>query len=201
MKKILCILSAVCFTLSFCACAKSKTDDVTAPTKAAGAGNSKGKAVVVYFSATGNTKNAADLIAQSIGADLFEIQPEKPYDSADLNWNDEDSRVSVEHDSPDKQKVVLVSTSVPNWENYDTVYIGYPIWWGVSAWPVDSFVAANDFSGKTVIPFCTSASSDIGQSDRLLSKKSNGGNWVDGKRFSSSVSEDEITKWLETVNR
>ncbi len=155
------------------------------------------KTLVVYFSATGNTKKTAGDIAAETGADLFELIPINPYSSQDLDYTNEKSRVYTEHSDTSKQNIPLKSVTVKNWENYTTVYIGYPIWWGEAAWPVNSFVTSNNFNGKTVIPFCTSASSDIGNSDKELSKKANGGNWKSGKRFSSYADSSEVKEWLE----
>lgn len=126
-----------------------------------------GKTLVVYFSATGNTESAANYIAQATGGDLFELEPAEPYTDEDLNYNNDNSRVSREHEDESLRNVELVADTVENWDDYDTVFIGYPIWWGIAAWPVDSFVEANDFTGKTVIPFATSASSGLGQSGKL----------------------------------
>ena len=108
--------------------------------------------------------------------------PEAPYTSADLNWTDSSSRVNAEHNDPSKQDVKLAKNTVDNWTDYDTVFIGYPIWWGIAAWPVNDFVKNNDFTGKTVIPFCTSTSSGLGQSGTLLAEMANGGNWQEGPR-------------------
>ena len=155
-----------------------------------------GSVLVAYFSATGNTEAAADYIADALGADTFEITPAEPYTSDDLNWSDEDSRVSREHEDPALQTVALAETTPENWENYDTVFIGYPIWWGVAAWPVNSFVAANDFTGKTVIPFCTSSSSGLGESSALLEQAACTGEWLDGQRFRSGVSEADVADWV-----
>ena len=141
----------------------------------------------------------ADEIAKNLNADLFEIEPVDTYTSDDLNWSNENSRVSKEHDDEALRNVELKSTNVPNWENYDTVLIGYPIWWGIAAWPVNNFVKGNDFTGKTVIPFCTSASSGLGQSDELLEKMANGGKFQKGMRFSSGASETEIKKWTDSL--
>ena len=158
-----------------------------------------GSVLVAYFSATGNTEAAADYIADALGADTFEITPAEPYTSDDLNWSDEDSRVSREHEDPSLQTVELAETTPENWENYDTVFIGYPIWWGVAAWPVSSFVAANDFTGKTVIPFCTSSSSGLGESGTLLEQAAGTGEWLDGQRFSGGVSESDVAQWLDSL--
>ena len=155
---------------------------------------------MAYFSATGNTEAAADYIADALGADTFEITPAEPYTSDDLNWSDEDSRVSREHEDPALQTVALAETTPENWENYDTVFIGYPIWWGVAAWPVNSFVAANDFTGKTVIPFCTSSSSGLGESGALLEQAAGTGEWLEGQRFSGGVSESDVAQWLDSLS-
>lgn len=160
------------------------------------AGEESGKTLVVYFSATGNTKTAAEFIADETGADIFEITPAQSYTSDDLNYNNDDSRVSKEHNDESLRDVELTTTEVPGWESYDTVFIGYPIWWGTSAWPVDSFVKANDFAGKTVYPFCTSASSGLGDSASNLAEKAGTGDWKDGQRFSSGVTEDEVADWI-----
>ncbi len=157
------------------------------------------KTLVVYYSATGSTKNVAETIAKVTNADLFEIEPVEPYTEDDLNWRNSDSRVSKEHEDESLRDVELVSTSVENWESYDTVYIGYPIWWGISAWPVNRFVKENDFTGKTVIPFCTSASSDIGDSGNLLKEMASTGEWKEGRRFQGNVSEDEIIEWIDEL--
>ena len=93
----------------------------------------------------------------------------------------------------------LVADTVDNWDSYDTVFVGYPIWWGIAAWPVDGFIEANDFTGKTVIPFCTSSSSDIGDSGQLLADMAGTGNWLEGQRFSSGVSQDEVDQWVESL--
>lgn len=166
------------------------------PAKDTGSGK---KALVVYYSATGNTKEAAEYIASATGGDLFELVPAEPYSDEDLDWTNQNSRVVYEHDNPDKRNVELTAATVDNFDEYDTVFIGYPIWWGIAAWPVDGFIGANDFTGKTVIPFCTSASSGLGESGKLLEEAAGTGNWSQGVRFSSAVSETEVTEWLESL--
>ncbi len=159
-----------------------------------------GNTLVLYFSATGNTERVAEIIADETGATLFEITPQEPYTSEDLNWTDENSRVVYEHDNPEERDVALTSYSVSGWEAYDTVFIGYPIWWGIAAWPASSFVSRNDFTGKTVIPFATSTSSGIGNSGTLLEEAETGnGNWLDGHRFSSGDGESAIREWLSSL--
>lgn len=157
------------------------------------------KVLVVYYSAQSHTKLVAEKIANNLNADIFEIIPEQKYISEDLDWTDDNSRVSKEHNDENLRNVKLTRTQVDNFENYDTILIGYPIWWGIAAWPVDSFVKANDFSGKTVIPFCTSASSGLGQSGKLLEKEANSGKWLEGHRFSSNPSDSDIKNWTDSL--
>ncbi len=154
------------------------------------------KTLVVYYSASGNTQRVAQDIAEAAGADLFEIVPTEIYTSDDLNWTNQDSRVSREHDDESLRDVPLVSTTVENWDDYDTVFIGYPIWWAIAAWPVDNFVKDNDFTGKTVIPFATSSSSGMGQSGELLAEMAGTGDWQEGQRFSSGVSSADVQAWV-----
>ena len=163
------------------------------------AGSAEGKTLVVYYSATGNTEEVANYIANATGGELFELEPVEPYTSEDLNWTDENSRVSIEHENPDQRDVELVSTSVDDWASVSTIYIGYPIWWGIAAWPVDTFVEANDFTGKTVIPFCTSSSSELGESGQLLADLAGTGEWLEGMRFRSGVDEEDVTSWVESL--
>lgn len=155
--------------------------------------------LVVYYSATGNTEQVAQYIANATGGDLFELEPVDPYTSDDLNWTDDNSRVNQEHEDESLRDVELVADTVDNWDQYDTVYIGYPIWWGIAAWPVDGFVEANDFSGKTVIPFCTSSSSGLGESGQLLADMAGTGDWQEGQRFRSSASQEDVQSWVDEL--
>lgn len=159
-------------------------------------GTADGNVLVVYYSATGNTEGVANTIADITGGDLFELEPVEPYTDEDLNYSDENSRVSREHEDESLQNVELTSTTVDNWDSYDTVFIGYPIWWGEAAWPVDSFVENNDFTGKTVIPFATSASSGIGESGQLLADMAGTGDWQEGMRFRSGADEADVQEWV-----
>lgn len=169
----------------------SGPEQTTNPNNEAG-----GKTLVVYFSATGSTQKVAGYIADTLSADQFELVPVAPYTSDDLSWTTEGSRVNREHDDESLRDVELVSNTVDNWADYDTIFIGYPIWWGIAAWPVNDFVKNNDFSGKTVTPFCTSSSSGLGESGRLLADMAGTGDWQTGMRFSSSVSEDDVIDWV-----
>lgn len=175
----------------------SASDETSATTEESS--TDLGNVLVVYYSATGNTEHVANSIAEATGGDLFEIEPTEPYTDDDLNWNDESSRVSREYEDESLRDVPLVNTTVDGWDDYDTVFIGYPIWWGIAAWPVDGFVEANDFSDKTVIPFATSASSGMGQSGELLADLAGTGDWQDGMRFSSGAGDDEVQEWVETL--
>lgn len=156
------------------------------------------KVLVAYYSATGSTKTVAEYIATATGGDIFEITPATPYTSEDLNYNNSDSRVCKEHDSADRT-VELSNATPDNWSDYDTVFVGYPIWWGEASWVTTSFVKANDFDGKTVIPFCTSASSGLGSSASDLAKTADGGTWQEGMRFSSSTAESDVTDWVNSL--
>ena len=169
----------------------------TSETEAADTESTGGKTLVVYYSASGNTENVSNVIAKTLGADLFELEPVEPYSNDDLNWTNDDSRVTREHENEDERDVELVSATVDNWSEYDTVFIGYPIWWGIAAWPVDEFIETNDFTGKTVIPFATSASSGMGQSGELRAEMAGTGDWQEGQRFRSGASEDDIVAWVE----
>ena len=154
-----------------------------------------GRTLVVYYSASGNTATVAGYIADALGADTFELVPQEPYSSDDLNWTVNGSRVNQEHDDESLRDIALTETTPANWDEYDTVLIGYPIWWGIAAWPVNNFVKNNDFTGKTVIPFCTSSSSGLGQSGTLLEDMANGGTWQSGQRFSSGASSSSVREW------
>ena len=215
MKKLTALLLSVVLVLSLAACgsankpASSTTQpETSAPTKQPESSSTApaesepetqpetGKTLVVYYSASGNTERVAKDIAEAAGADLFEIVPTEVYTSDDLDWTNPDSRVSREHDDESLREVPLTTTEVPDWDSYDTVFIGYPIWWGIAAWPVDTFVKNNDFTGKTVIPFATSSSSGMGQSGSLLADMAGTGEWQEGQRFSSGVSSDDVQSWV-----
>ena len=206
MKKLTALLLSGVLVLSLAACgsANKPASSTTQPESSSTAPAESepetqpetGKTLVVYYSASGNTERVAKDIAEAAGADLFEIVPTEVYTSEDLNWTNPDSRVSREHDDESLRDVPLTTTEVPDWDSYDTVFIGYPIWWGIAAWPVDTFVKNNDFTGKTVIPFATSSSSGMGQSGSLLADMAGTGEWQEGQRFSSGVSGDDVQSWV-----
>lgn len=215
MKKLTALLLSLMLVFSLAACGNNPQAAETEPatstpvseetqepetseeTEAADTKSTGGKTLVVYYSASGNTENVSNVIAKTLGADLFELEPVEPYSNDDLNWTNDDSRVTREHENEDERDVELVSATVDNWSEYDTVFIGYPIWWGIAAWPVDEFIETNDFTGKTVIPFATSASSGMGQSGELLAEMAGTGDWQEGQRFCSGASEDDIVAWVE----
>lgn len=173
--------------------AETQTGDTTAESES-------GKILVVYYSASGTTKRVATAIADATGADLYEITPVEPYTSDDLNWTNSSSRVSREHDDESLRDIALTEITPTDWDSYDTVLIGYPIWWGIAAWPVDNFVKGNDFTGKTVIPFCTSSSSGLGDSGNLLEEMAGTGDWQEGHRFSSGASDADAADWVASLN-
>lgn len=172
------------------------------------------KVLVAYYSASGTTRAVAEKIADALDADLFEIEPESPYSDADLNYRNESSRVCREHETifggkangtataADVNKLpVALKGTAPDWSSYDTVFIGYPIWWGIAAWPADAFAAQNDFSGKTVIPFSTAISSGIGRSGELLKDLAGAkGTWLDGRGFKTRTTESDVRSWLSEIN-
>ena len=154
-----------------------------------------GKILVAYFSCTGNTKSLAETAAKVLAADVYEIRPETPYTAEDLNYNDESTRATVEQKN-DNARPALADQNA-NIAAYDTIVLAYPIWWGQAPRILDTFVESYDFSGKTIVPICTSGGSDIGSSAGFLKGHTRGtGNWKNGKQFGSSASENEIKDWL-----
>lgn len=152
------------------------------------------KVLVAYFSATGTTEGVAQEMASALGADLYEIVPAEPYTDADLDYRDDNSRSTIEMNDPSARPAI--SDSVENMEQYETVFLGYPIWWGDAPRIVSTFVESYDFSGKTIIPFCTSGGSGIGSSGSNLEKLTSGATWISGERLSGSSSHTEIVDWL-----
>ena len=171
----------------------------TANASDAASAEQQSRTLVVYYSATGTTQAIAEQIAALTGADIFSLEPVTPYTDEDLNWRDRESRGVKEHEAGEKP-VELVSVEVEGWDNYDTVYIGYPIWWQDASWVMDAFVEGNDFTGKTVIPFCTSQASGYGESGAHLAEKAGTGNWIDGSNFYGTATEEEVSDWLKTIN-
>lgn len=211
-KKTIGIVLVFVLLFSLAACANNNTSDQTQTStesaKTASAASSATstenttsgkKTIVVYFSGSGNTKRVAELVANETGAAIFELVPKNPYTEDDLNWRDENSRVQKEHNDTSLQNIELNSTSVPDWDSYDTVLFGYPLWWREAAWPVNNFVKGNDFSGKTVIPFCTSTSDGIGDSGSKLAQMAGTGTWQEGMRFSEREEESAVKEWAQGI--
>lgn len=149
--------------------------------------------LVAYFSATGTTRGVAEALASALNADLYEIIPEEPYTAEDLNYNDRTTRATVEQNTPDVRPAI--AGNVENMGQYDTVFLGYPIWWGDAPRIVSTFVESYTFDGKTAIPFCTSGGSGIAASERTLREQADGGEWLSGRRFSGGVSAEELIDW------
>ena len=161
-----------------------------------------GKTLVVYYSATGRTERVAKVIAKERQADIMKLVPNPDYTEADLDYNDKSSRVSREHDDASLRDKIQLQKAVPdNWASYDTIFLGYPIWWSIAAWPVDAFVKANDFTGKNVVTFATAGISPLGNSGKLLAEMAGGkGNWQDGTCFTGSLDDAKVVEWVRSLN-
>lgn len=155
------------------------------------------KVLVAYFSATNTTKTLAEYISDGLNADIYEIVPATPYTSADLNYGNSSSRATVEQNDPSARPAI--ARSVSSMEQYDIVFIGYPIWWGQAPRIVSTFLESYDFNGKTIVPFCTSGSSGIGSSATNLHSLTNGATWLDGQRFSGGTSRDTMIEWVNSL--
>lgn len=178
--------------------AGSATTD-TDTTQGSASGGVGGSVLVAYYSAQGHTAAVAEAIADALGADIFTITPTEPYTDDDLNYSNDESRVSQEH-LDENRHVELTQVTPDGFDGYDAVFVGYPIWWGEAAWVVDDFVSGNDFSGKTVIPFCTSASSPMGDSGTNLAAMAGTGDWQEGMRFRSSVATADVADWAQSLS-
>jgi flavodoxin len=181
------------------AAASSTATSASASSAQSSAQTTSGKVLVAYYSATGNTEQVAKRLSSALDATLFEVEPKDPYTDDDLDWSDENSRVSQEHDDSSKRDVALTQTTPDNWDSFDTVLVGYPIWWSDAAWPIDHFVSDNDFAGKRVITFCTSQASGLGESTDNLAEMAGTGDWEDGQRFPEEPSNDDIDSWANSL--
>lgn len=191
-KKFLLLLAAAGLTAFASACGSAASPEKKAPSPAEPHGRA-----VVYFSATGHTKGAAEKIASAAGADLYEILPAEPYTRADLNYRDSESRSSREMNDSSARPAMAGEIDL---SGYKTVFLGYPIWFGEAPRIMSTFVESHDLTGKTVIPFCTSGGSGIGASAEILEKQAGSGRWLEGTRFGSSPSESEIRSWLGSLS-
>lgn len=219
MKKAIAILLSLTMILGLAACGNSasqteqpSTEDTSVESKADtnSAENSTDmentdkqdvqdhKVLVAYFSATGTTKGVAAHIANGLNADIYEIVPEDPYTDADLNYNDNNSRTTIEMNDPNARPAI--SGSVENMEQYDIIFVGYPIWWGEAPRIVSTFMESYDFSGKTIVPFCTSGGSGIGSSASNLERLTSGATWLDGRRLNGSDSQDTVMEWVNSLD-
>ena len=219
MKKAIAILLSLTMILGLAACGNSasqteqpSTEDTSVESKADtnSAENSTDmentdnqdvqdhKVLVAYFSATGTTKGVAEHIANGLNADIYEIVPEDPYTDADLNYNDNNSRTTIEMNDPNARPAI--SGSVENMEQYDIIFVGYPIWWGEAPRIVSTFMESYDFSGKTIVPFCTSGGSGIGPSASNLERLTSGATWLDGRRLNGSDSQDTVMEWVNGLD-
>lgn len=151
--------------------------------------------LVAYFSATNNTEGIAQKIAGELDADLYEIEPEVPYTKEDLNYSDSSTRATQEQNDPDARPEI--SGSVENMDQYEIVFLGYPIWWGQAPRIMNTFIESYDLGGKTIVPFCTSGSSGFGSSDAALRDAAEDAEWLDGERFSADASEEDIAEWID----
>ena len=209
MRKIFSILLTLGLIIGLAACSGGNNDEAaeTENEQAAAeeqtaddaSGNSGNETLVVYFSATGNTKAVAEKIASITGADIYEIKAAQEYTEADLDWNDSDSRTT--HEQNDASVRPEIGSDPLSLEGYKTIYIGYPIWWGEEPRIMDTFVESYAFEGITMIPFCTSGGSGIGRSGQNLADNAGSGNWLEGARFSGGASEDDLRAWIEGLNQ
>lgn len=229
MKKVIVFLLSLFMILNFAACGNSTdqteqsstenltessdteeessmTDDVESeegtdasePIEEANTFESQGANVlVVYFSATNTTEGVAEHIANGLDAELYEIVPEEPYTDADLNYNDNNSRTTIEMNDPNVRPAI--SGAVENMEQYEIVFIGYPIWWGEAPRIVSTFMESYDFSGKTIVPFCTSGGSGIGSSANNLEQLTSGATWLEGRRLNGSDAQETVMEWVNSL--
>ena len=218
MKKIIPLLIAVLLVMGLTACGSDKRSDTAEKSVSAEANDAKEQdendktsenttaeaetepshagsdVLVIYFSATGTTRGVAEKIAAVTGADVYEIKAAQEYTADDLNYNDPESRTTLEqNDSSVRPEIGSEDISL---DGYSVIYMGYPIWWGEEPRIMDTFVESHSFDGITVIPFCTSGGSGIGRSGKNLADNAGSGNWLDGQRFGSGASQEEIESWI-----
>lgn len=153
--------------------------------------------LVAYFSATGTTARLAETLAEAIGADIFEIEPEVPYTQADLNWQDSASRSSIEMKNPSSRPAV--TSRRDNMADYDTLYVGFPIWWYIAPTIINTFLESYDLSGKTIIPFATSGGSSMGKTNEALASSCKGATLLQGRVFRSNAHNAELAAWADEL--
>lgn len=194
MKKLFALFLSILFL--FAACSTKSSDALSA--SGANSNLSDHKILVAYFSATGNTEGIAQKLANGLGADLYKITPQQPYTSSDLNYGNSQSRSTLEINDPSARPAI--SGTISNIDQYDLIFIGYPIWWGQAPRIISTFVESYDLSGKTLVAFCTSGSSGFGQSDAALRSATLGATWLTGHRFSSNASSADILSWANSLS-
>ena len=208
MRKIFAILFTLCLIIGLTVCSGGSSEETANTDNGSEAGeieqtdetgsndtSTGNTTLVVYFSATGNTRGVAEKIASITGADIYEIKAAEEYTDADLDWNDSDSRTTHEQNDPSVRPEI--GSDPVSLDGYETIYIGYPIWWGEEPRIMDTFVESYDFDGITMIPFCTSGGSGIGRSGQNLADNAGSGNWLEGDRLESGISEDELSSWIQ----
>lgn len=214
MKKIITMLLGLAMTAALTACAGNtaaeesqtaasvretetsmpETDGESESLNASASEAEATNVLVAYFSATNTTRPLAEYVADGLAADLYEIVPEDPYEDADLDYNNDDSRSTIEMNDPASRPAI--ADAAANMEQYDIVFIGYPIWWGEAPRIVSTFMESYDFSGKTIIPFCTSGGSGIGSSGEHLQELTEGAAWIEGQRFGGGESHEDMMEWV-----
>ena len=197
IKKLLSVICVLSLVLMLGACSNSKNEGSSTETTTSSQTHSD--VLVVVFSQTGHTKEIAEKIASIENADLYGIVASDPYTEEDLNYNNSRSRATLEQNDPSARPEIGSETI--DLTGYSKIYVGYPIWFGQEPRIMDAFVEKYDFGDATVIPFCTSGSSGIGSSGTNLAKNAGSGNWLEGKRFSSGASEDEVREWIENIQK
>lgn len=215
MKRIFAVLAALMLLCPLTACGKtenrgapdpsqsvqgenrSEGEISSAPDKSEPAADEEHQVLVAYFSATGNTENIARHIQAILDADLYEIVPEEPYTDEDLNYSSDDCRANQEQNDPDARPAITGTMEYS--EDYDVVFLGYPIWWGQAPKIIYTFLESYDFDGVTIVPFCTSGSSGIGSSAESLQALVTDANWLPGQRFSASTSQEEVASWIQEL--
>ena len=209
MEKTIAILMSLLAIVGFVGCSGGKASDSAGATPGASLATSEAstdaaqtdsgqegkKVLVVYFSATGTTKGVAEKIAALENAELYEIKAAQEYSTADLDWNDEKSRTTLEQ--KDKNVRPEIGSEPLSLEGYSKIYVGFPIWWGEEPRILDTFVESYNFDGITMIPFCTSGGSDVGRSGQNLAEHAGSGDWREGQRFGGNVSESKLQSWID----
>lgn len=198
MKRLLYIFMACVMLFSLAACGEGDTSaEGNTQQAAVQTDGEKGDSLVVYFSATGNTEAVAEILAETQGAELYEIVPEDPYTETDLDYNDSSSRATVEQNDEDARPAI--SGELPDMDDYDVIYVGFPIWWGDMPKIMYTFFDTCDLSGKTIAPFCTSGSSGISGVAAHIEEMEPSATVTEGLRTSPSGAEEDVAEWIESI--